>query len=168
MTSDEKGNFNEVFIRELLEADGPLELRDTLTVYNGNGNRVLEIPQSGPVVFDNARVDSRWDIRTRKAFIARYYSAGGPFSDDTLVSVAEFGATGPGGASIRGVSSQTDMLRVNTSNNSVEIPNGTLQTTGGGPNGTGAVEFGQGSRLYENSSGEVVVEDANGNTTTLS
>lgn len=50
----------------------------------------------------------------------------------------------------------------------VEVPNGGVFVQGGGPNGTGVVEFGQGSRLFENANGEIVAEDSAGNTTTIS
>lgn len=47
------------------------------------------------------------------------------------------------------------------------LPSGSVRIPTGGPNGTGRIEFGNGSALYEDANGDIVAENSSGTTTVI-
>jgi len=98
----------------------------------------------------------------------------GSESDNYLIQQAN-NIIGSGGAGTEvrgflgvGLSGKKDgQTHLYTDEGDVHTPNGGIFVEGGGPNGTGAVEFGSGSRIYEDTNGELIAEDSAGNTTQL-
>lgn len=98
----------------------------------------------GGVRFDNQSTEAITLLQV-------FDSDGNPFSFDYNRNFGNLNVVGPNG----------------TVRFQFEVDTGTLNVPTGGPNGTGEIKFAN-TRIYEDSNGEIVVEDSAGNTTTIS
>lgn len=144
----------------MVEQDGQsVEFRlvnDALRIIGDDGNQMVQMTTGGPFrVWDT--IDLRGDLELNQNFL---------YFEDFNAAGSEYEMFANNGNLITRAPDGSNVLLV-ADTGDVTVPGGGLFVQGGGPNGTGEVQFGQGSRIYEDANGELVAEDSAGNPTTL-